>query len=55
MSQSEPQGPYGELAESGVATVALAEIELAQVRGSGAAGVTFDVLNLKFHRAKQSQ
>jgi hypothetical protein len=32
MPQSEPQGPYGELAESGVATVALAEIELARVR-----------------------
>jgi len=32
MSQSESQGAYGELAESGVATVALAEIELARVR-----------------------
>jgi len=31
MSQSWPQGPYGELAESGVAVVALAEIELARV------------------------
>lgn len=32
MYQSEPQGPYGEPAEGGVATVALAEIELARVR-----------------------
>jgi hypothetical protein len=32
MSQSGPQGSYGEFAESGVATVALAEIELARVR-----------------------
>lgn len=31
MSQSEPQGPCGELAKSGVAVVALSEIELARV------------------------
>ena len=32
MSQSRPEGPYSELAESGVATMALAEIEQARVR-----------------------
>jgi hypothetical protein len=32
MPQSQPQGPNGELAESGVAIVAFAEIELARVR-----------------------
>jgi len=32
MPQSEPQGPYGELAESGVTIMAFAEIELARVR-----------------------
>jgi len=32
MSQSQPQGANGELAESGVATVVFAEIELARVR-----------------------
>jgi hypothetical protein len=32
MSQSQPQGANGEFAESGVATVAFAEIELARVR-----------------------
>jgi hypothetical protein len=32
MSQSQPQGANGELAQSGVATVAFAKVELARVR-----------------------